>query len=53
MYEKMFDGTLREHKSSNNTLKLKEDAKPFHAKLFPYQRLTNQLLRKNMIDYLK
>ena len=30
----MFDGALGKYKGSDQTIKLKEDAMPYHAKLF-------------------
>ena len=34
-YKKIFDGSLGKYTSSDYTIELKENAKPYHAKPFP------------------
>ena len=45
-YEEMFDGTLGKYTGSNYTIELKENAKPYHAKPFPFPKLHKSTLMK-------
>ena len=44
-HKKMFDGILGKHTGSDNTIELKEDAKPYHAKPFLFRKISNQLVK--------
>ena len=44
----MFDGTLGKYTGSNYTVKLKEDAKPYHVKCFPIPKLHEPTLKKEV-----
>ena len=46
----MFDGTLGKYTSSNYTIELTEDAKPYHAKPFPIPKINEPILKKKSID---
>ena len=49
-HEKMFDGTLGKYAGSDYTIAIKEDAKPYHAKPFPYPTIHEVPLKKELID---
>ena len=51
MYEKFFDGTLDKITGSDYTTEVKEDSKPYHAKLFPIPTI-HELTLKNKVDRL-
>ena len=38
-YEIIFDGTLGKYTGSDYTIELREDAKPHHAKNFPFPKI--------------
>ena len=46
--EKMFDGTLAKFTGSNYTIELKEDAKPYHTKLFLIPKTYEPTLKKEV-----
>ena len=48
-YEKIFDGTLgKKYTGSDYTIELKEDAKPYHVKLFPIQNIHEPTFKKEV-----
>ena len=52
-YEKIFDGTLGKYTCSNYIIKLKEDAKPYHAKPFPIAKNHKPTLKKDIDRLIK
>ena len=49
----MFDGTLGKYTGSNDTIELKEDAKPYHAKPFPIPKIHEPTLKKDIDRLIK
>ena len=49
----MFDGTLDKYTSSNYTIELKEDVKPYHAKSFPMLIIHKPTLKKKVDGLIK
>ena len=49
-YKNMFDGTLGKYTGSDYTIELKEHANLIMQSLFLFQKFTNQLSRKKLID---
>ena len=44
-YEEMFDGTWGKYTGSNNTIELKEDAKPYRVKPFSIPEIHESTLK--------
>ena len=49
----MFDGTLGKCTSSDYTIELKEDAKPYHVKTFPFPKTHVPTLKKEVDSLIK
>ena len=49
----MFDGSFGKYISSNYTIELKEDAKPYHEKPFPIPKIHKPTLKKEVDRLIK
>ena len=49
----MFDGTFRKYIGSNYTIELKEDAKPYHTKPFPFPKTHEPTLKEEVNRLIK
>ena len=43
----MFDGSLGKYTGSDSTIELKDNARPYHAKLFPVPKIHGLTLKKS------
>jgi len=49
----MLDGTLRNYSGSDYKIELKDDVKPFHARLVPIPRIHEETLKKEVERLIK